>query len=83
LGRADFDVLGSRAAARRPFAMIVSALAFGALHRSFLAGTLAGAIYGLALLPRGRLADAVIAHAVTNGLLFGWAVLGGDWRWVL
>ena len=42
---------------------------FGALHGSFLAGTLAGVAYGLVLLRRGRLIDAVVAHAVTNGLL--------------
>jgi exosortase E/protease (VPEID-CTERM system) len=52
------------------FAFVVSSLAFGALHgQRWLAGTLAGMIYALALYRRGRLADAVWAHATTNALI--------------
>jgi membrane protease YdiL (CAAX protease family) len=80
---ADFDRQDYRLAARRPLALLGSALAFGALHRSFVAGAIAGVVYGLMLLPRGRLSDAVIAHMVTNALLVGYAVTGGDWRWAV
>jgi len=79
----DFERQDYRVAARRPFALLASAVAFGALHRSFVAGTVAGVLYGLMLLPRGRLADAVVAHMVTNALLVGYGVVGGDWRWAV
>jgi exosortase E/protease (VPEID-CTERM system) len=75
LVRPDFDAVDYGAASRRPLALIASALAFGALHKSLLAGTLAGAAYGLALRPRRRLADAVLAHAVTNALLVALVLL--------
>jgi len=80
---ADFDGQDYGPAARRPFALIASALAFGSLHRSFVAGTVAGVLYGLTLLPRRRLADAVVAHMVTNALLVGYGIVGGDWRWAV
>ncbi len=47
----------------------VSSVAFGALHGRWLAGTLAGACYALALGRRGRLGDAVLAHVTTNALI--------------
>jgi exosortase E/protease (VPEID-CTERM system) len=47
----------------------VSALAFGLLHESWLAGALAGVAYSIACYRRGRLEDAVVAHATTNALL--------------
>jgi exosortase E/protease (VPEID-CTERM system) len=50
-------------------ALIVSSLVFGALHGRWLAGSLAGALYAWAYHRRGRLTDAVLAHATTNGLL--------------
>lgn len=58
---------------------LVTAISFGALHASWLAGTLAGAGFALATYVRGRLADAVIAHAVANSLLCAWAVATGEW----
>jgi hypothetical protein len=33
------------------------------------AGAVTGVLYTLALLRRGRIADAIVAHAVTNGLI--------------
>jgi exosortase E/protease (VPEID-CTERM system) len=51
------------------FSLGVSALAFGLLHESWLAGVLAGVAYSIACYRRGRLEEAVVAHAVTNGLL--------------
>ena len=51
-------------------ALLASSIIFGLLHGSrWIAGTLAGAAYGLALLRRGRVGDAVAAHATTNALL--------------
>jgi exosortase E/protease (VPEID-CTERM system) len=63
------------------FAM--SSLAFGLLHgQDWLAATLAGGGYALAQRARGRTSDAVVAHAVTNGLI-AIAVLafGAYWLW--
>ena len=48
------------------FAVVISALAFGGLHSAWLLGTLAGVAYSLITMHRGRLADAIVAHAVTN-----------------
>ncbi len=60
-------------------AVLVSSFAFGLLHQMAVAGTLAGALFALAQLRRGRTADAVVAHVVANALV-AIAVLGfGRW----
>jgi exosortase E/protease (VPEID-CTERM system) len=57
----------------------VSALAFGAVHQAWLAGTVAGLAFSFAGYRRGRLVDAIVAHATANGLI-AVAVLGfGRW----
>jgi len=62
-------------------ALLVSSIAFGALHGSlWVAGTLAGLLYGLALARRGKLADAVIAHATTNALLAAYVLACNQWQ---
>jgi CAAX prenyl protease-like protein len=59
--------------------LVVSSLLFGAMHGSrWLAGTLAGLVYALIFVRRGRLGEAVVAHAVTNALIAA-AVLGLGW----
>lgn len=72
-------LVGRQAAAIAAFA--ASSVAFGILHSDILAGTLAGACYGLLTLRTGRVGDAIVAHAVTNFLICI-AVLGTD-RWSL
>ncbi len=47
----------------------VSSLLFGAMHGAWLAGTVAGIGYALALYRRGVVGDAIIAHSTTNALL--------------
>jgi exosortase E/protease (VPEID-CTERM system) len=59
--------------------LLVSSLAFGALHGRLLAGTLAGMCYALAYRRRGELADAVVAHAATNAALAVWVMTVGSW----
>jgi exosortase E/protease (VPEID-CTERM system) len=61
------------------FACLISSLLFGVLHDRWLAGTLAGFAYALAVRRRGELSDAVAAHAVTNGLLAAYIVTNGAW----
>jgi exosortase E/protease (VPEID-CTERM system) len=66
----------------RPFdvkAFLLSSLAFGAIHQSLWAGTIAGMLYALAQNARGRTGDAIMAHAVTNAILTGGALVGGRW----
>jgi exosortase E/protease (VPEID-CTERM system) len=60
--------------------VLASSVLFGLLHGRWLAGSLAGLAYALALSRRGRLGDAVLAHAVTNGLLTAVALTTGNWR---
>ena len=51
-------------------ALAVSSVLFGFLHgHQWLAGTAAGALYALVLLRRGRIGDAIAAHATTNALI--------------
>jgi CAAX prenyl protease-like protein len=58
---------------------LISSALFGALHGRWLAGMLAGAAYALAYYRRGRLADPVVAHATTNGLIAAWVLAPGRW----
>jgi exosortase E/protease (VPEID-CTERM system) len=61
--------------------ILISSVAFGLLHgERWLAGTLAGLVYAAAYLRRGRIGDAVAAHATTNALLAAWVLLGGKWE---
>jgi exosortase E/protease (VPEID-CTERM system) len=53
-----------------PLALLGSSLAFGLLHsHAWAAASLAGVAYGLAQQARGRIGDAIIAHALTNALI--------------
>lgn len=62
-------------------AVLLSSLAFGAVHSQIVLGTLAGLAFAYARLRRGRLGDAVVAHAAANAVI-ALAVLVGD-RWDL
>jgi exosortase E/protease (VPEID-CTERM system) len=60
-------------------AVLASSLAFGALHAHWVLGTAAGVAFAVARLRRGRLSDAVVAHALANAAI-AVAVLGfGRW----
>jgi exosortase E/protease (VPEID-CTERM system) len=51
-------------------AVLASSLLFGLLHGSrWIAGSLAGVAYASVVVRRGRLGNAVLAHATTNALL--------------
>lgn len=77
LAAAEFEQVPAGRFAWLPF--LLSSILFGMLHESWLAGTLAGMLYALAVYRRGRIADAVVAHAVTNALLAGCALATGAW----
>ncbi|WP_036309037.1 CAAX prenyl protease-related protein, partial [Methyloglobulus morosus] len=58
---------------------IVSSLLFGLLHDRWLAGTLAGLGYALALYRRGNIGDAIVAHMTTNALIAIVVLTQGRW----
>ena len=58
---------------------IMSSVLFGLLHGRWLAGTLAGMAYALALYRRGQLGDAVLAHMITNALIAVLVLVQGRW----
>jgi len=61
-------------------AVAVSSVVFGLLHGDrWFAGTIAGILYAGAQKWRGRIGDAVVAHAVTNGLISVCVLCGGHW----
>jgi exosortase E/protease (VPEID-CTERM system) len=61
-------------------AILVSSIVFGLMHGDrWLAGTAAGVLYAIAFLRRGRIGDAVVAHATTNALLAGYVLVSGNW----
>ena len=60
--------------------VLVSSILFGLLHGDrWLAGTVAGLLYAFVFIRRGRIGDAVAAHATTNAMLAGYVLLWGNW----
>ncbi len=79
LASADFESVAFRTFQWLPF--LISSIGFGLLHgERWLAGTLAGMIYALVMMRRGRIGEAVIAHATTNALLAAWVLSTGQWQ---
>ena len=64
---------------RRLLALVVSSLAFAALHGRWLEAGLAGLVFGLVMLRRGRVEDAVLSHAAANAVIAAVALAQGDW----
>lgn len=61
-------------------ALLVSSVFFGALHgQMWIAGILAGAAFAVAFYRRRMIADAVMAHGVTNALLVVYASTTRQW----
>ncbi len=60
-------------------ALALSSALFGALHADILLAAASGVLFGLLALRRGRLIDAVAAHATANAGVAAWAVCTGDW----
>ncbi len=62
------------------FSILASSVAFGILHGDrWVAGIVAGIVYAVVFLLRGRIGDAVVAHATTNALLAAWILTRGAW----
>ena len=74
---ADFEALEPARVGIKGF--LVSVVLFGFEHNLWLAGIVAGVAYSLLYMRHRNLWSAVIAHAVTNGLLGAWVVATGSW----
>ncbi len=61
-------------------AWIITSAIFGFAHGEWLPGILCGFAYQWLVLRKGRLGDALFAHAITNLLLGGWVVWKGAWN---
>jgi len=62
-------------------AIAVSSIVFGLMHgQNWLVGVVAGVAYAVLLRNKGRVGDAIVAHAVSNLLLAAWVLARGDWR---
>ena len=62
-------------------ALLISSVLFGMLHGSrWFAGAVAGALYALVLIRRGRIGDAVAAHATTNALIAADVLVFHHWN---
>jgi len=60
--------------------LVVTSLIFGFSHYQWLAGILCGLAYQWLVLRKGRLGDAMTAHAITNFLLGIWVVWKCAWQ---
>jgi CAAX prenyl protease-like protein len=58
---------------------LISSVCFGVMHQRWLAGTIAGLFYALAVHRRGQLSDGIAAHATTNVLIALSVLLTGTW----
>ncbi len=67
-----------------PFAFWVAALLFASEHGPFWeVGLAAGIVYNWWIVRTRNLADCMIAHAVTNGLLSAYVLITGQWQYWL
>jgi CAAX prenyl protease-like protein len=63
------------------FSLLASSALFGALHGGlWFAGILAGLLYSFAVIRRGRIGEAIAAHATTNALLAVYVLASGQWH---
>jgi len=60
-------------------AVLISSLAFAAVHQQWIGGFAAGLLYAYAQKRRGLLSDAIVAHAVTNALITAEVLIAGHW----
>lgn len=61
--------------------LVLPSIAFGLLHANIAAGTMAGLAFGALALWRGGIADAILAHAITNFLIAVTAMGLGYWSY--
>jgi CAAX prenyl protease-like protein len=60
--------------------VVISSLIFGAMHgERWLVGSIAGLLYAWVYLRRGRIGDAIVAHATSNALIAVAVLIAGKW----
>jgi exosortase E/protease (VPEID-CTERM system) len=57
----------------------ISSVAFGALHSRWAAGIFAGLLFAMAQMRRGKIGDAIWAHAVANACIAATVLYGNYW----
>jgi uncharacterized protein len=75
---ADFEALEPARVGLKGF--LISSVLFGFEHNLWLAGIVAGSAYALLYMRHRNLWSAVLAHAVTNGMLGAWVLATGSWQ---
>jgi CAAX prenyl protease-like protein len=75
--RADFLALDPRATSL--LALAVTSIAFALEHREWVAGLLAGLVYGMLYRRTGNLRACIASHASTNLTIAGWILATGAW----
>jgi len=78
LADVDFLRVEPRAAGWRP--LVITSALFALEHNQWLAGLIAGLVYGWLYMRTGKLWVPILAHAVTNGALGAYILYSGDWR---
>jgi exosortase E/protease (VPEID-CTERM system) len=61
-------------------ALVVTSVAFGVLHDRWLAGSLAGLLFGLVYFRRRNVTDAIVSHASANAVIAAVALMRGGWH---
>ncbi len=73
------DFLSVDPARVRVSSVAIAAVLFGFEHNLWLAGIVAGVAYSVLYMRQGSLWSAIVAHAVTNGILGVWIVRSAEW----
>lgn len=79
IDNADFEKVEPSHVTLKSVAICV--LLFGVEHHLWFAGVLAGLAYSVLYLRQRSLWSAILAHAVTNGVLGIWVVRSGSWSY--
>ena len=77
LDNADFESVDP--AKVRLSSVAIAAVLFGFEHNLWLAGIVAGLAYSVLYMRQRSLWSAIVAHAVTNGILGVWIVRSAEW----
>jgi CAAX prenyl protease-like protein len=78
LERQDFLKVAPRVVGVR--ALAITSVLFGLEHTQWLAGLIAGAVYGLVYMRTEKLWVPIVSHALTNAMLGAWILAMRDWR---
>ncbi len=61
------------------FSFLLSSILFGAVNDNWIVGTLAGMAFAIALYRRGRISDAIVAHAASSVFIAVFVLSTGSW----